>query len=72
MTRQLTIPPPHVWERIEKILDEQDKAKKDTDKLISDAFYKSRNDRRLNLLLALTTGLLTFAVWNYTKGSKQG
>lgn len=73
MTRQLTIPPPHVWDRIEKILDEQDQARKDTDKLITDTFHRARNARRLNLLFAFVTGisLMTFVVWNYTGGLKQ-
>lgn len=72
MTGQLTIPPPHVWDRIEKILDEQDEAKKQTNKLISDTF-RLRNIRRKNLLFALITGagLLALMVLTYKNNAKQ-
>lgn len=51
MTRQQVKPPPHVWERIEKVLDEQDLARKHTNKLISDSFAKTRNNKRLSFLI---------------------
>jgi hypothetical protein len=72
MTRQISIPPPHVWERIEKILDEQDKARKETEKLISDTF-RFRSVRRQNFFLALVTGvsLLALVIINYNVGLKQ-
>ena len=72
MTRQLTKPPDHVWDRIEKILDEQDEAKKQTEKLISDTFYE-RKMRRKNLFVGLITsfGLIALIILNYSGNLKQ-
>ena len=38
MTNQLTIPPAHVWDKIERILDEQDNRKKMADTMITSSF----------------------------------
>jgi uncharacterized membrane protein SpoIIM required for sporulation len=72
MTGQSTIPPPYIWERIEKILDEQDEVKKQTEKLISETF-RVRNIRRQNMFLALitTVGLIALVVLNYNGNLKQ-
>jgi len=72
MPQQLTIPPAHVWDRIEKILDEQDHAKKQTNKLISESF-RLRNIRRQNLFYAFVTGLglLSLVILTYTSNLKQ-
>ena len=72
MTRQLTVPPAHIWDRIEKILDEQDEAKKQTDKLLADTFT-ARKLRRKNLFLGLITsfGLVALIMLNYGGTLKQ-
>jgi hypothetical protein len=62
MTRQQVKPPPHVWERIEKVLDEQDLARKHTDKLISDSLAKTRNNKRLNFLILTMVGVSLIAL----------
>lgn len=73
MTKQLTIPPPHVWDRIEKILDEQDLAKKQTEKLLSDTFRRSEENRGNKFLFAAVTSisLLAFIFWNYQNNLKK-
>lgn len=72
MTKQLTIPPPHVWDRIEKILDEQDLAKKQTEKLLSDTFRGSEDSRNKFLFAALTTiSFLVFVFWGYQNNLKK-
>ncbi len=73
MTRQLTIPPAHVWDRIEKILDDQDIARENTNKLISDSFRRSRNTRRLNFFFATVTGagLVALIFLNYSRNLKE-
>ncbi len=72
MTRQLTVPPAHVWDRIEKILDEQDEARKETEKLISDTF-RLRNIQRQKFFIALITGvsLLALVILDYNGNLKQ-
>lgn len=73
MTGQSAVPPPYVWDRIEKILDEQDKAKKQTEQLISDTF-RERKNRQQNffLLLIATVSLIALVIMNYDKSFKQG
>ncbi len=73
MTGQLTIPPAHVWDRIEKILDEQDLARKHTNELISGSFSRSRNIRRLNFFVAAVVGagLLTYFILNHQGNVKE-
>lgn len=73
MTGQLTTPPAYMWNRIEKILDEQDNARKHTEKLLSDTFRRATNARRVNFLLAFVAGisLLTFIARHYSAGLKQ-
>ncbi len=73
MDKELVIPPPYVWDRIEKILDEQDNARKHAEKLISDTFRKSLSSRRNNLFFAALAGisLLSFIIWNYKGNFKK-
>lgn len=73
MTRQLTIPSAHVWDRIEKILDEQDIARERTNKLISDSFDRSRNISSFKFLLAavLGAGLVALVILNHSGNLKE-
>ncbi len=73
MTRQLTIPPAHVWDRIEKILDEQDVAREHTNKLISNSFRNSRNINRFNffLIVLMGAGLIALVIVNYSVNLKE-
>lgn len=73
MTEQLVIPPPYMWDRIEKILDEQDLAKKHTERLISDTFHQFEKKRRNRFLFAALTSIsmLSFIMWNYQRGLKR-
>lgn len=50
MTEQLTIPPAHVWDKIEQILDEQDNRRKEASKIIASSFKMNR--RRLYATVA--------------------
>ncbi|WP_018611040.1 hypothetical protein [Segetibacter koreensis] len=73
MTRQCIIPPPHVWGKIEEILDKQDAARKHTEKLISDTFLKSRNARRLNFFFTVffSAGLVALVILKYSGHIKE-
>lgn len=70
MTRQLTIPPAHVWDKIEKILDEQDKRK------YSEEFFDTSGrpaiTKRTGFLWVSVTGLISvlLIVLNYTLNLK--
>jgi hypothetical protein len=46
MPEQLVKPPARVWERIEKILDQQDEARKSVNNLISASFKTDRSENR--------------------------
>ncbi len=72
MTKQLTIPPPYVWDRIEKILDEQEYERKHTAKLISNTLYKSGKARYTNYFFAIVTGagVLAFIMLKSPAGFK--
>ncbi len=73
MTQQLTIPPSYMWDRIEKILDEQDLEKKNTEKLISDTFRSFEKGRRNKFFFTAVTSvsLLAFLVWHYRNNLKK-
>jgi hypothetical protein len=73
MARQLPTPPPYMWERIEKILDDQDQARHETNKLITDTFKRARTARNFNFLVSAIAGisLLTFVILNYSGTVKQ-
>lgn len=73
MTAQLAIPPSYVWDRIEKILDEQDSAKRHTERLIYDTFSRDENRKRNKIFFAALTSisLLTFIIWNRSELKKQ-
>lgn len=73
MTEQLVTPPPYMWDRIEKILDEQDLAKKHTEKLITDTFYQFAQKRRNRFLFAALTSisLVSFILWNSQRDLKK-
>lgn len=72
MTTNTTKPPAHVWEKIEKILDEQEFGRNHTKKLIIDSFPRSRNARRTNFFITTVTGvsLLTLIMLKYSHTSK--
>ena len=42
MTEQIVVPPARVWNRIEKILDEQDDRRKEASKIIASSFRVNR------------------------------
>lgn len=65
MTEQLIIPPARVWDKIEKILDEQDDRRNDANKLIASSFRSNRNTDRRKVYLASVAGLSVVAglIW---------
>ena len=56
MTRTLTAPPAYVWDRIEKILDEQD-GRKHTEALFFKASVAPQGNKRKNFFLGSITGI---------------
>jgi len=58
MPPQLAIPSADVWNRIEKILDEQEYKKKYTNKIIADSFRSSKN---VHYFVTALTGLSLLA-----------
>jgi hypothetical protein len=72
MTQQLTRPPAHVWDKIAKILDEQEYEKKNTNKLISNTFRIHKKTRRTNYVLVTVAGvsLLSLIMLNFPPASK--
>lgn len=71
MTKQLTIPPAYVWDRIEKILDEQESEKKYAQKLVSHTLRHSVNNQPVNYFLAVTgAGILALIMLKYSSVSK--
>lgn len=66
MTDQLIIPPAHIWNKIEAILDEQDNRRKNAIRLITSSFEVSRSKSgRLKIYLATVAGVSFFAglIW---------
>lgn len=62
MPEQLIAPPARVWDKIEKILDEQDNRRKNANNLIATSFgLDSPNVKRKNVYLATIAGLSVFA-----------
>ncbi len=62
MTDQLIIPPAHIWNKIEEILDEQDKRRKNAINLIASSFGVSRpKSSRIKIYLATVAGVSFFA-----------
>lgn len=71
MTQQLTIPPAYMWNRIKKILDEQEPGKKHSEKLISNTFRQPVNTQPVNYYLAVTgAGILALIVLKCSSFSK--
>ena len=67
MTPQLTIPPAYMWNRIEKILDEQESEKKFKQKEVSYPFRQSVKNQPLNYFFAVTgAGILALIMLNYS------
>ena len=62
MTTKLTTPPPHVWDKIEKILDEQD-GRKQTEKLFSNSSNYHTGSKRTNFFLGSITGISIMLVF---------
>lgn len=70
MTQQLTIPPAHVWDKIEKILDEQEFGNH-SQKHSSNTFRRSVNNQPVNYFLAVTgAGILALIMLRYSPVSK--
>jgi hypothetical protein len=66
MTQQLTVPPAHVWDRIEKILDEQEFGNRPK-KLFSNTLRRSVNNQPVNYFLAVTgAGILALIMLTYS------
>jgi hypothetical protein len=66
MTEQFVIPPARVWDKIERILDEQENARKQTKELIGNSFNRiSTAGRRKSMYLAAAAGvsLLAGLMW---------
>jgi hypothetical protein len=61
MTEQLIIPPARVWDKIEKILDEQDNRKSNANKLIASSFGRDTFFKRKKPYLATVAGLSVVA-----------
>ena len=57
MTEQLIVPPARVWDKIEKILDEQDERRNTADKLITSSFAGKSESKPKKLYLATIAGL---------------
>jgi hypothetical protein len=57
MTEQLITPPARVWDRIEKILDEQDNMRSNTNDVIAASFGHSHLFKRKKVYLATVAGL---------------
>ena len=53
MTTEIITPRACVWDRIEKVLDEQDNQRKETDKLISDTFVSAAKKRKKMYIAAV-------------------
>ena len=66
MTEQYVIPPSRVWEKIEKILDEQDDRRKDGSIIITNSF-KSK-EKKVQTYLAAFAGvtLLAGLIWAFS------
>jgi hypothetical protein len=45
MTEQIVIPPARVWDKIEKILDEQESRRKDASNMITSSFAKKKHKK---------------------------
>lgn len=65
MTDQLTIPPARVWDKIEKILDEQDNRRNSANNIIASSFKQTSYPKRRNVYLATVAGLTVIVglVW---------
>ncbi|MCW3111644.1 MAG: hypothetical protein JWR18_40 [Segetibacter sp.] len=61
MTEQLTIPPARVWDKIEKILDEQDNRRNSANNMIASSFEQPNYPKRRNVYLATVAGLTVIA-----------
>lgn len=61
MTDQIAMPPARVWDKIEKILDEQDDRRKNTNKLIVGSFQNNKGYKRKNLYVAAVASISVLA-----------
>lgn len=62
MTTELLLPPAGMWDRIEKILDDQDNDRKYVHKIISDTFTHRDERRKKYFLAALAVGAMVAAL----------
>lgn len=70
MTTPLIAPPARIWDKIEKILDEQDRRRKETEKLIDGAFLQAIIRRNKLYAAAFTClSLLGGLVWSVVRFS---
>jgi hypothetical protein len=63
MTHQLTIPPAHVWDKIERILDEQDNRKKIADTIITTSFRNKEKQVKGYLIAVAGFSLMAGFLW---------
>ena len=65
MTEQLITPPARVWDKIEKILDEQDNRRNNANNIIASSFGRNRSFPRTRIYLASAAGLsvLVGLIW---------
>lgn len=61
MTEQLVMPPARVWDRIEKILDDQDKRRQFADEMIVNSFVEVKKKQNRNVYLAAAAGVSLLA-----------
>lgn len=65
--QQLTMPPAYIWDRIEKILDEQEFRNNYPQKPFYNSFRRSVNSQPVNYFLAVTgAGLLALIMMKYS------
>ena len=65
MNERIVMPPAHVWDKIEKILDQQDDRRKEADKIITASFTNTKPYKRKSLYVAAVAGVSVVAgiVW---------
>ena len=61
MTEQLIVPPARVWDKIEKILDEQDNRRNNANTIIASSFGRISLIKRKKVYLATAAGLTVVA-----------
>lgn len=72
MHKQPTAPPAYMWDRIEKILDEQDGRKRTEKLFLNDSSVSTKRNKQINLFIASITGmnLLLLIFLRYSSGLK--